>query len=609
MLKKVNSQNQIFDHFMIPQQNFENFQDSLTENKIIKLYLKLKEHEKKGFVKYNKFILCMKSIFDPDSLQDENKSEESNKSSIKTNKSSDSGDSENNFNKNSYYDEIFDLIFKRFREIKCIIKNNKNVFYLTDYKKENYINSYNLICALTIFLKTSFENKIKLLFNLTDVDEDGYLNRYEIENMITSINHLFGEEVSTINTNSSILSQSLTNIKINNIIYELIYGQGHLYNKFIEEKNYINFETFYRGIKNIKNYKYRIIPCFINFRDCLFYQKKEKMINVKEKNKNDFIKISSDLVLDQNKDLSSINYKKFSINNLNEIIKPIKINTLSTRRKRNNIKLSFNSPERFRKKAQVKNLYIKSDKSLKELIKTCTILNDSEKNNENNSISNLKQNYKYAFQANFCDIRNIEVEPGIIKFLPNEIKNNNDDKINKMTPKTPDIRNNYKSIINKFKKSQLFMSLSKIKENNNEEEKQNKYDINLKKEKKVHILRNKSDSSLLKNVISGNLRKLTKSTISKTQRPIKNIFNSEKYKTLDEIIKEINTQQKKFNYDSINYINSEIIKEYKKMNSEMNKFRKNSVIFNESNIQTNKSKFRNNINFIENSFNISKFKK
>jgi hypothetical protein len=609
MLKKVNSQNQIFDHFMIPQQNFENFQDSLTENKIIKLYLKLKEHEKKGFVKYNKFLLCMKSIFDPDSLQDENKSEESNKSSIKTNKSSNSCDSENNFNKNSYYDEIFDLIFKRFREIKCIIKNNKNVFYLTDYKKENYINSYNLICALTIFLKTSFENKIKLLFNITDIDEDGYLNRYEIENMITSINHLFGEEVSTINTNSSILSQSLTNIKINNIIYELIYGQGHLYNKFIEEKNYINFETFYRGLKNIKNYKYRIIPCFINFRNCLFFQKREKMINVKEKNKKDFIKISSDLVLDQNKDFSNVNYKKFSINNLNEIIKPIRINALSTRRNKKNIKLSFNSPERFRKKAKAKNLYIKSDKSLKELIKTCTILNDDEKNDVGDKISNLKQSFKYAFQANFSDIRNIEVEPGIIKFLPNEIKSNNDDKINKMAPKTPDIRNNYKSIINKFKKSQLFMSLTKIKENKNEEEKQNKYDINLKKEKKVHIIRNKSDSSLLKNIVSRKIRKLTKSTVSKTQRPFKNNFNSEKYKTLDEIIKEINTQQKKFNYDSINYINSEIIKEYKKMNSEMNKFRKNSAIFNESNIQTNKFKFRHNFNSLENSFNIAKFKK
>ena len=609
MLEKVNSQNKIFDHFMIPEQNFENFQNSLTENKIKKLYLKLKEHEKKGFVKYNKFLFCMKSIFDPESLQDENKSEESIKSSIKTNKSSYSGDSENNFNKNSYYDEIFDLIFKRFREIICIIKNNKNVFYLTDYKKENYINSYNLICALTIFLKTSFENKIKLLFNITDIDEDGYLNRYEIENMITSINLLFGEEVSTINTKSSILSQALTNIKINNIIYELIYGQGNLYKKFIEEKNYINFETFYRGLKNIKNYKYRIIPCFINFRDCLFFQKREKLINVKEKNKKDFIKISSDLVIDQNKDFSNENYKKFSINNLNEIIKPIRINALSTRRNKKNVKLSFNTPERFRKKTKAKNLYIKSDKSLKELIKTCTILNDDEKNDGGDKISNQKKNFKYAFQANFSDIRNIEVEPGIIKFLPNEIKSNNDDKITKMSPKTPDIRNNYKSIINKFKKSQLLMSLSKIKENKNEEENQNKYDINLKKGKKVHIIRNKSDSSLLKNIISGNIRKLTKPTVSKTQRPHKNNFNSEKYKTLDEIIKEINTQQKKFNYDSINYINSEIIKQYKKMNSEMNKFWKNSVIFNETNIQTNKFKFRHNFNSLENSFNISKFKK
>ena len=351
MLEKVNSQNKIFDHFMIPEQNFENFQNSLTENKIKKLYLKLKEHEKKGFVKYNKFLLCMKSIFDPDSLQDENKSEESNKSSINTNKSSYSGDSESKINKKSYYDEIFDLIFKRFREIKCIIKNNKNIFYLTDYKKENYINSYNLICALTIFLKTSFENKIKLLFDLTDIDEDGYLNRYEIENMITSINHLFGEEVSTINTHSSILSQSLTNIKINNIIYELIYGQGNLYNKFIEEKNYINFDTFYRGLKNIKNYKYRIIPCFINFRDCLFSQKSEKMINVKEKNKKDFINISSELILEQKKEIDYLINQKFSFNNLSEIIKPIKIGTcLSTFRKKKNIKLSYHLPEKFQKK-------------------------------------------------------------------------------------------------------------------------------------------------------------------------------------------------------------------------------------------------------------------
>ena len=428
-------------------------------------------------------------------------------------------------------------------------------------------------------MKTSFENKIKLLFDLTDIDEDGYLNRYEIENMITSINHLFGEEVSTINTHSSILSQSLTNIKINNIIYELIYGQGNLYNKFIEEKNYINFDTFYRGLKNIKNYKYRIIPCFINFRDCLFSQKSEKMINVKEKNKKDFINISSELILEQKKEIDYLINQKFSFNNLSEIIKPIKIGTcLSTFRKKKNIKLSYHSPEKFRKKTKTKNIYLKSDKSLKELMKTCTILNDEEKNDENKRVYNLKKNFKYAFQANFSDIRNLEVEPGVIKFLPNEIKDNNDNKINKMITKTPDVRKNYKAIINKFKKNQLFISLSKIIENNYEEEIHNRNEINLKKEKNSNLKRNKSDSSLIKYAISGNLRKLNKSTIKKTTKKFKNNYNSEKYKTLDEIIKEINTQQKKFNYDSINYINSEIIKKYKKMSSEMNKFRKNRPV-------------------------------
>ena len=604
------SENKLFDPFMISEQNFEIFQNSLTENKIKNLYLKLKEYEKKGYVKYNKFFLSMKYIFDPDLIPYENKNEHS---IIKTDKSSISSETETNIEKNAYYDEIYDLIFNRFREIKCIIKNNKNVFYLTDCKKENYINSYNLICALTIFLKTSFENKIKLLFNLSDNDEDGYLNRYEIENMIISINQLFGEEVSTINTYSSILSQSLTNIKINNILYELIYGEGDLYHKFIEEKNYINFDTFYKGIKKIKNYKYLIIPCFINFKDCLFSQKTEKMINVKEKNKKDFIDISSELVLDRNKDNNTkYKYKKFSLNNLNDIIKPIKINTFSTRKTKIRTKISFYSPEKFRKKKKAKNLYIKSDKSLKELIKYCTILNDEEKNDdENRTVRNKKNLSKYAFQANFSDIKNIEIEPGIIKFLPNEIKKeNNGDKFNKMITKSPDVRSNIKGILNKFKKNQL-LSLYKIEENKKEEQKINKY-CN-KKEKKYELRRIASDTLLTKNIFSGSFHiKHSNSVLNHTKKVIKNNFKIEKYKTLDEIVKEINTQQKKFNYDSINYISNEMIKDYLKIRSEMNRFKKNSTIFNENNI---KKKKKNNIFkhdstiSLDKSLNISKIKK
>ena len=47
-----------------------------------------------------------------------------------------------NSNRNNIsYDDIYNLFFKRFREIKCILKNDKEVFYLTDIKNENYISN------------------------------------------------------------------------------------------------------------------------------------------------------------------------------------------------------------------------------------------------------------------------------------------------------------------------------------------------------------------------------------------------------------------------------------------------------------------------------------
>ena len=173
-LKGFKSEKKIWDHFMISDRNFEVFQDCLTERKIKQLYLKLKEYEEKGYVEYQKYFISMKYIFDSDILPNENNNVYNN-NSRESSINSDNCSSENEkiSNKNSYFSEIYDLIFKRFREIKCIIKNNKSIFYLTDFKKEKFINSYNLVCALTIFLKTRFENKIKLLFDLTDIDEDG----------------------------------------------------------------------------------------------------------------------------------------------------------------------------------------------------------------------------------------------------------------------------------------------------------------------------------------------------------------------------------------------------------------------------------------------------
>ena len=641
--------NKIWDHFIISDDSFEIFQDGLTGEKINKLYIKLKEYENKGYVTYNNFFISMKYVFDEDLLKNEN--HDYNKinninnyeDNLKSENSSNSSDIDK-FKKSNSFDEIYDLIFKRFREIKCIIKNNKNIFYLTDFKKENYINSYNVVCALTIFLKTNFENKIKILFNLSDIDEDGFLNKKEIEHLITTINQLFGEEISTINTNSSILSQSLTNIKVKNILYEILYGHGELYKKLIEEKNYITFDMFYKSIKKIKNYKFRIIPCFISFRDCLFSHKKEKMININQKHKKDFINISSALILEQNKKISEYSFKKLSINNLNEIIKPIRINKnlyctqRYIKKENNNNQLKNSNTHKYRRSIRNRKIFLKSDLSLKELIKNSTIFDEDENletnklsysrfNNQNN-MSKKRKKFQYAFEANFNDIRNIEVEPGIIKFISNEIQKNNDNNIinnnfinNNQKPKflhmIPDIRktNSNKIITNNERINKISGTLKKIIANNyNPINKNSNNNINNevikeyiktpnKEFKKYRLLlhhQSFSTNNLFNFLEKHNRERHSNSTYFKKKKKFvfknNNIINN-KYKTLDEILEEIKNQEKKFNNDSAAYINHEIIKASKKLELDMKNYMENSTIFQENkNLVSHKFKTLKDIN-------------
>ena len=216
----------------IPDIYLDFFLNSITENSIWNLHSKLKLYESKGYVTHDKYLQSMKEIFDASIKEQIQKKydEEHYELNDNTNMSIDMKNIEETIN------EIYELYFLRFREIKCIIKNNKSVFYLTDFKPENYISSYNVICSITIFLKSCFENKIKLLFKVTDIDEDGFLNESEIKNMITTCNFLFCEEGNHINTNSSILAQSLTNYKVNEILKEILYDPGRLYPILEEEK-------------------------------------------------------------------------------------------------------------------------------------------------------------------------------------------------------------------------------------------------------------------------------------------------------------------------------------------------------------------------------------
>ena len=510
--------------------NYEMFQMNINVIKILRLNEEFKKYEKKGYIKYNYYNKVMRNIFD---------------------------------NKNSgIYDNIFNLLFDRFCEIKCIIKNNKEVFYLTKIKKENYISSYKLLCALIVFLYAKFEIKLELLFRITDLDEDGLIGKNEIKKMITTVNHLFVEEMNTLKTDSSILSQSLINLKVENILGELFHEESDINQKLKMNNNYIDYNTFYQCIIKINNYKYKLIPCFINFKECLFSKREEKIIKIKPKLKKDFINISTSFISEQcqyfNNSFKLRNYSKY---NLNDIIQPIQCEY-----KNNNEKIS-----------------LKTNISLKSFIKNNSTILDNNKESEKNNNTSFK-NLSLAFQAKYDDIKSIEVEPGIIQIGSNEEKKDDDngsltfldtneffnDKNNMISNKNNNVltKNNI-TLFNKYKKKNILKSDSNI----NSQRNIHKSIIKLTKNK-VH--KNLNTTRIKNPSLQFFVKKKKLNNILKNksfyETKIKNKNNS--YQTLEEIIKEIKAKNDIFNNESINNITCEMVKESNKTGSAMKDLKK-----------------------------------
>ena len=545
--------------------NFDKFQTSISSEKILKLNKEFKKHEKKGFINYITFIHSMKAVFD----NINNNGNNNGNNSIYTNyiNSTKNFDTINDLSINSdAYDDIYNLFFKRFREIKCIIKNDKEVLYLTEFKNENYISTYKVIYALIIFLFAKFEDKLELLFKVSDLDEDGLINATEIRRMIIIVNHLFVEETNTIKMSSSILSQSLTNIKVENILKELFEGQGDLNNKLAKNGFCIDYKTFYQSVISIKNYKYKLIPCFISFKDCLFSKKNEQVIKVKQKIKNDFINISSSFIADQcqtiNKSFNSIT--RYSKDKLNDIIQPIQF------------------------KGKNKKIVIKSNNNtfLKSLMKNCsTILdnnisslnaNDSLTEKISNSHHNLdkSKNSNLAFQAHYSDIKNIEVEPGVVQILSNE---DNKEK------SSIEIHKSNKNMNNKINNKNKFIRKNMFKYDTHINLKKNPDNIRLKLLKHNNISNEKSFSSKMAYPylpFNPKNQKLNIKGINKGNKEAKksyfNIYNNN-YKTIEDILKEIKLQEKIFNYESIRAINKEMVNESNNSDAFMRKM-KNAFI-------------------------------
>ena len=83
---------------------------------------------------------------------------------------------------NYSFKDLFQLFFEKFRCQKCFFKQEKtkDLYSLREIIPTKKIEIYNVSLALLTFLKTDFENKLKILFELTDYDNDGLINEREM---------------------------------------------------------------------------------------------------------------------------------------------------------------------------------------------------------------------------------------------------------------------------------------------------------------------------------------------------------------------------------------------------------------------------------------------
>ena len=589
--------------YILPDEVFESFQAILNKNIILKLYFKFQNHEEKGLIKYTSYIHVMSSVF------------------LKNNCFKLTEDMKKQFK------IIFNLIFERFRKIKCLLKNDKKIFYLIGMEPENFIETYKVVCFLTILIKCRYIDKIQILFELTDQDEDGFLNKNEIKQMITTTNLMLSDECNLIETNSAILSQSLANIKIKGIINSLLFDPGKL-NKYLEIDKYVNFDTFYKCLIKIIDYKYTVIPCFINMKNVLYRKRVEKIVQINNKFKKEFFRASSALISEKPKNPYRKHLRNFSANNLNRIIKNVKEKPKKNQLNENNNKIDNSEYSiLIRKKAgrkqycknEFKNLLKKKKlllgikektKSFQELLKESTILSqESEKSNNNININEkkIKSSYirrmsfnmsedeqpKYFFQADFDKIKKIEAEPAIIKFyndsnekIPQNllnISNLNKNEIQNFKPslykKSMNLIKNYPNTKSSQKNITNFKRFSANNGNNifmfNKRRINSAFNINLNKERRASINLRQNKKLELKKFDSQSNISLKKTALSQKRKEKKNNFKNKLNKGNNKII--INS--------SLNIINTK--NENEKIGEIINKEEKNDFMNNEEKKKNN----------------------
>ena len=257
----------------IPDNAFSEFQSMITQEKIFEFF--------------NKTKIYMEKVKNKENSQ-------------KINKSNFISICQNIFTSNNpYFNNIYELIFERFKEKKCIFSTNipfsPNTYSLSDIISTEKIELFVIGIFFSVIMHTEFKKKIETMFFISDSDNDGLVNEKEIKKLIFASNMLFCEQTSQINSRSRLIQQSLSHLNAEKAFDILLYGPSELKKKFWINK-YISFEEFYNSLIKIENYKYIIIPTFINLKECLLAERKEIEFSMNSNCKTDFLRVTYELI-------------------------------------------------------------------------------------------------------------------------------------------------------------------------------------------------------------------------------------------------------------------------------------------------------------------------
>ena len=200
---------------------------------------------------------------------------------------------------NENFNLLYEFIFNRFKILKAELKStnhkNSDQFYISRIYSDDEIDIFEINLALTMFIKCNFETKLRLLFEITDTDDDGFINEEELKKLIFTLNYMFCDEENSFGVESTILKQSLISIKIKDSLDKLLKFPGEL-EKIFDVQIYIEFNTFYNALKKVDNFKYSIIPVYINMKKSLNKKKYEKEIEMKYRLFTDFSTINNEIM-------------------------------------------------------------------------------------------------------------------------------------------------------------------------------------------------------------------------------------------------------------------------------------------------------------------------